>query len=198
MEYGENGLGIVSNANGKGLLGEQFEEPKKSKSWLVILLSVVGVLVVAMIIAIVCIVIFSSDEHKQKSVKGTVGLFFESIEDYDYDKYLSIVPEYWQEHLRASKDSILGNHLKGYVNDHNAGDGDKLKFEITDIREMNPIKFLDVKSDFENWYDVEGEIEEFVYLDIVVKDDDGNEWTYTDFKLIKIDGKWYLGYGYIG
>ena len=31
MEYGENGLGIVSNANGKGVLGEQFEAPKKSK-----------------------------------------------------------------------------------------------------------------------------------------------------------------------
>lgn len=176
----------------------QSHKPKKSKTKLVILLSVIGALLIATIITVVCIVVFNSDEHKQKSVEGTISLFFDAIEDNDYEKYLTLVPAYYKNHLKASKDTTLKSIFKGYVNDHNAGNGHKLKFKITNVTELKSSKLSQLKKNIKNWYDENGEIENYIYVDIVVKDEYGNEWTYSDFQLIQIDGLWYIGYGYMG
>lgn len=188
---------MMYGANGTVAYGMQPHAPKKSKSWLVILLSVIGALVIAAIIAIVCVIVFSSDEYKQKSIDGTVELFFEAIEDGDYEKYTSLVPPYWQKHLRGSAESVMKNHLKSYMQDHYCGSGNELEYEITDIEEMDSMKFAQVKYNLKNWYDITGDIESYVYVDLVVTDSRGNEWTYTDFDFIKIDGVWYIGFGNI-
>ena len=60
---------------------------------------------------------------------------------------------------------------------------------------MDKLEFAQLKRNFENWYDVTDEIEEYVYVDITVSDKYDNEWTYTDFDFIKIDGTWYIGFG---
>lgn len=176
----------------------QPQEPKKSKIKLVILLSVICGVILAAIITVVCVVIFSSDEHKQKSVEGTVSLFFEAIEDNDYEKFLTLVPSYYKNYWRAEKDTILKNALKEYVRDHHGGNGKKLEFKITNVTELKSSKFSELKKNLRNWYDENGEIENYVYVDIVVKDEYRNEWTYSDFPLIQIDGLWYIGYGYMG
>lgn len=167
----------------------------KKKKRIILISAILTVLITAAIITTVCIL--NSDSHKQKSIEGTVELFFESIEDGDYNKYMSLVPKYWQRHLKGSLDSITRNALKDYISDFNCKNGNELYFKITDCSYMKDSKLSTLKYNFKNWYDVTGEIEAYVFLDIIVADKYGHEWTFTDFDLIKIDGKWYIGFGNI-
>lgn len=188
----------VCNYCGMVQMGHSYNmqpKPKKKLKWIILITSILVVLITAVTITIVCIL--NSDGHKQKSIEGTVELFFESIEEGDYEKYLSLIPPYWQEHLKTLLDSVVRNNLKKYMSDFNCGYGNKLYYKIISCEPLDKDKFLNMKRNFKNWYDVTGEIEAYVLVDIVVMDLHGNEWTFTDFDFIKIDGVWYIAFGNI-
>lgn len=169
--------------------------PKKKKrvGFIIAISSILIVLAIA--ITITLVIVLNSDEHKQKSLEGAVELFFEAIEENDYDKYMSLVPPYWQEHLRASLDSVMRNHLKEYRADFNCDIGRKIYYEIKDVNSMDRYEFSALKKNFENWYDVTGEIESYVEVEIEVHDSKGNSWTFEALSFIEIDGVWYRGFG---
>lgn len=169
-----------------------FRRKKKSRS-IILITSILSILITTAVITTVCIL--NSDSHRQKSIEGAAELFFEAIEDGDYDKYMSLVPPYWQKHLRASLDITMRNALKDYMSRFNCGYGNHLHFKITDLDIMDKYEFKELSKKFKNWYNVEGEIEAYIFIDITVTDDYGKQWTFNDFDFIKIDGVWYIGFG---
>ena len=190
MEYGTYDYGAKKESNGYNFQGMQPLELRKPNNMRKKKGLIVGIFIVA-VIALIYIFIINSDEHKQKSIEGTLSLFFEAIEENDYEKYLTLVPDYWKDYLRASKDTILEHNFKEHVSEHDSSD--KLEFDITYQKELKPSKYSNMK----HGYDIDGKIESYVYVDLKVENEHGDKWTYSDFGLIKIDGKWYLAFGYV-
>lgn len=115
----------------------QLQQPqKKSKAWLVILISVLAIILLTTVIAI--IVVVNSDDFKRGSVEGTIDLLIESLEQHDLDKYMDL-------HSMETKNN-KANYLQRLFDRARdlfecklsalEFDSVNLKYEITDIEEI--------------------------------------------------------------
>ena len=150
---------------------------------------------IVLIIAAVLIFIFlNSDKLKRSSLKGTVELYYEAIEERDIDKYKSLVPDYWKEKLRASYNSIINYQFEKNCSTFNCSDNVNLSIKINDIYEYDRDALNTIKEKFANWYHAE-KIEAFAIVDVDICDNKRNKWNNDELAFIKIDGKWYKAYG---
>ena len=170
-------------------------QSKREKRTLVTLGIVWGVVLVVIGVILV-FVLFFSENLKRSSLKGTVELYYESIEEENIDKYKSFVPEYWKEYLRASYDSVINNQFKRSCSTFNTYEGINLSIKINDINEYDKYGVDNIREKFANWYRAEN-IEAFAIVDVDIYDNKGNKWNNDELPFIKINGKWYIGYGNI-
>ena len=146
-------------------------------------------------VSIALVIVLNTTVYKQKSVEGTVDLLFEAIEDNDIDKYMMLVPYYYQDYMKATFYTYVKNDFKDLVRTYDFEDG--IEYEITDIDRLSDSKFNTLKKNLKNWYDVDGVIEDYAKVEIDVGDGEDVYYILT-LKLINIDGVWYLAKGYLG
>lgn len=177
-------------------MNNNYYKKRKSKRFKIILTVSIIAAVLATALTITLIVVFNSDDFKQKSLEGALELYFEAYEEYDYAKYMELLPPYWKNYMKADIKSANKTNFRLNVEKYGCANGGSLSYRVKDVEEMDRSKLSQINRDFENWYGMKTKIQQAVYLDIEMKNQYDNIWTFTDLCFLKIDGKWYVGYGF--